>query len=127
MRKAYFVVASLAGLTLTVLSPASIKAAPLTGAYAPAVDDNVISVARRCWRRANGRLVCTFKRPYWQPDGYYPAYRYGYYRPYYQPYGYYPAYPYGYLGYSNLGPYYQPYYRRFYMPGYYPYGYYGVW
>ena len=31
MRKAYFVVASLAGLTLTVLSPASIKAAPLTG------------------------------------------------------------------------------------------------
>src|SRR5712691_3084472 len=106
MRKFYFIFAGLVALTITALFPTPIKAAPTSGAFAPIVDSDVISVARRCWRRANGRLICTYVRPYWQPYGYYPAYRYGYY------------------GYSNLGPYYQPYYPRFYLPGYYyrPYG-----
>ena len=122
MKKLGFIFAGLTALAITTVSPTPTNAAPTAGAFAPAIESDVISAAaRRCWRRDNGRLTCTYVRPYWAPNGYYPAYQYGYY---------------GYYGYSNLGPYYQPYYPQYYLPGYYyapyrfyraPAFYYGVW
>ncbi len=109
MSKQSFIFAGLTALTVAALAPTPSHAAPLAVTVAPLVDGDLVQIARRCWRRPSGWLVCGYTRHYWQPYGYYPAYRYGYASAYYQPY-YYPRY-YApsylhYRSYRYCGPYY---------------------
>jgi hypothetical protein len=99
MKKMNFIVASLVGLTCALLSAHPTKAAPFSGSFTPAIDTGVTSVAQHCCCRPNGRWVSAYRdyddrRPYDQPYGDCPSYRYGEYRFHYQPYGYFPAYRY---------------------------------
>jgi hypothetical protein len=67
MKKSNVLGAAIAGLVLAALFIAPAGAAPSAGAFAPATEMNVISVARRCWR--GDQWVCP--RTYYRYD---PAY-----------------------------------------------------
>jgi hypothetical protein len=84
-------VAAAAGLAFAASFISTIKAAPLAGAFAPAVETNVISVAQRCWREADGQLVCARTYYRYDPANYLtygcPTYRRRHHRSYEQDYG----------------------------------------
>ena len=103
MRQQNFILAGLTALSITALAPTPSPAAPLAVTVAPAVDNDVVQVARRCWRRPSGRLVCGYTRPYWQPYGHYPAWRYAREAYYYEPYDYPRYYAPPYLHYQSYG------------------------
>ncbi len=122
MRAVRFLFAAFSSLSLAFLFIAPAKAAPSAGAFSPTVEDNVVTVARRCWYRPSGRLVCAHRvRPYYAPYRY--SYRRSYYYPryyarpyynYYRPYSYYSYYARPYYGptYSPAPYYTEPYYYR---------------
>lgn len=106
MRAVRFLFATFSTLSVAFLIIAPTKAAPIAGAFAPRVEDNVVSIAQRCWYRPSGRMVCAYgARPYYSP------YRYSYRRSYYYPRYY--ARPYAYRPYAYYA---QPYYAPTYAP-----------
>jgi hypothetical protein len=66
MKKMNLVAAAITGLTFAISFISTIEAAPLAGAFAPAVETNVTSVAGRCWLEADGQWVCA--RTYYRYD-----------------------------------------------------------
>jgi hypothetical protein len=58
MKTAVFIIAVVAGLTFAASFTSTARAAPLAGAFVPAVEPNAAPVAQRCWYQADGRLVC---------------------------------------------------------------------
>lgn len=66
MKKMNSLAAAIAGLTFATLLVSTIEAAPLAGAFAPAVESNVTPIAHRCWREADGQVVCA--RTYYRYD-----------------------------------------------------------
>jgi hypothetical protein len=61
-------VAAAAGLAFATLFISTIEAAPLAGAFAPAVESNIISVAHRCWQ--GGQWICAYRYYRYDPANY---------------------------------------------------------
>jgi hypothetical protein len=82
MKKMNFLGAAMAGVMFASFI-STIEAAPLAGAFAPAVETNVISVAHRCWH--GGQWVCARTYYRYDPANYLtygcPTYRRRHYRP----------------------------------------------
>jgi hypothetical protein len=70
MQKMNFAAAAVTGLAFAALPIAVIEAAPLAGAFAPAVESNVTSIAHRCWYEAGGQLVCARMHYRYDPANY---------------------------------------------------------
>jgi hypothetical protein len=64
MKKMNLVAAAITGLASAVFFVSAIEAAPLAGAFAPAVESNVTSIAHRCWH--GSQWVCA--RTYYRYD-----------------------------------------------------------
>jgi hypothetical protein len=73
MKAAVFIIAVVAGLTFAASFTSTARAAPLAGAFAPAVESSVTSIAHRCWYEAGGQLVCAHG-PYRYDPAYYQTY-----------------------------------------------------
>ena len=73
MKKMNFAAAAVTGLAFAALPVSTTEAAPLAGAFAPAVEPSVTSVAQRCWYEAGGQLVCA-RGPYRYDPAYYRTY-----------------------------------------------------
>jgi hypothetical protein len=65
MKKMNVLGAAIGGLVFASFI-STIEAAPLDGAFAPAVESNITSVAGRCWYEAGDRWVCA--RTYYRYD-----------------------------------------------------------